>query len=158
MTQHSLSYPQMLEVFMADGQVTSDSPKNRRDLYRHLKSRDIQFTTKIVGYTLGQRSLCRWAAYKAMRWNTKVLAKWIDAGRILADDVRQNTDGYPYDDYEFSDVEPAFADGLTRDEREAILKQAWNGALSDPDVKWTPFDRCTLRKTIVHISRLSNIE
>jgi hypothetical protein len=145
----------MLAEFMTEGNVTSDSPKNRRKLYQHLQNEGIQFKSEIVGYTSGERSLCRWSGNKPMRWNTAVLAKWIAAGRIRADNVRHNTEDPPYyDDYSFDDVEPAFAAGLTRDERETILKQAWDGALSDKDVKWTPFDRCSLYKTIVCITKI----
>lgn len=144
----------MLAAFVADGRITSDSPKNRRKLYRHLQANGIPFASEIVGYTPGRRSLCRHAGTKPMRWSTKMLAKWIDAGRISADEVRQNTDGYAHDDYDFEDVEPAFAPGISRDERRDILDRAWNRALSSGDVKWTPFDRCTLRKTIVCITRI----
>ncbi|ALD62312.1 hypothetical protein ml_510 [Mollivirus sibericum] len=150
----TVGYENMLAVFERDGEVVSDSPKNRLRLYRHLGLVGIDFTKELVGYTAGERSLCRRSGSRPIRWNTKLLVKWINQGRILAEDLRECCQGDYYDErFPFEQVEPLFAPShtMTREEQSLLLERIWDGRMLEDHL--TPFDRCVLRKSVIRITK-----
>lgn len=148
----SLSVNQMYEKLLQNGEVESNSPKNRLRLYRLLQLKKIPFETKIIGYTSGEKSLSRWSGYK-MGWDLGRIIKWIESGRLTREELQRCCDLFNQYDCkpraELSDIENVFNKELNREQKCQLIKNNWDEIL---DYKWTPFDYCMLKKTIVRIT------
>ncbi len=148
---HSMTLPQMILAFDRDGTVTSNSPKLRHKLYKRLHDLKIEFATTIVGYTDGNRRLCRWdGSNHKIGWDIGRIAKWICYKRLLQDDLEQQC-SRTVDSFNFESIKHVFDDDKTRAEIVTIFNREWGDELIDH--KWTPFDTCTLKKTIVQIDK-----
>lgn len=148
----SLKYDDMLAVFERDGAIESNSPKNRKRLYAHLRRNRIPFKTEVIGYTRSAKTACRHSTGRTVHWNTKKVARWIEAKRFVRDDVEAECAKPVYTGtWSFSDIEAAFTDGLSARQIVAILNEGWGPTLAWS--KWSPFDTVPLRKSIVRIWR-----
>lgn len=144
----NLNLEQLIDRFGELGYVECRSPKNRRKLYRYLWKNGIQYKTEIIGYTIGSKSMCRWSG-RCMGWDLGRVVKWIKAERITPDDLRKCCHKGRY---KFEDIEKAFDKDVPMNEKWEIIKKGWGGLIEWD--KYTPFDNCPLRKTIVRITRV----
>lgn len=153
MENQSMTFSQMLNFFETNGYVETNSPKNRKKLYRYLEEKGIPFTTKIVGYSKGKKDLCRWTSGRKIGWDLGRIVKWIDAKRILPEDLQP----YCNDIFKFDDIKDVFNEQMSNRERYDLIKDKWNDPY-DSAYKYTPFDRPLLRTTIVRIVNINTIQ
>lgn len=145
----AMQYSQMLEIFLQNGIVESNSPKNRRRLYQQLEKDGIDWKSEIIGYTNGEKELCRWNGRKRkLGWDLGRVVKWINEKRLLPDDLEKACGRTTF---KFEDIKEVFNENISNKIRYEIFIDKW-GDPSDWS-KWTPFDYCVLRKTIVRITR-----
>lgn len=146
----AMQYPQMLEVFLQNGVVESNSPKNRKKLYQQLEKDHITWTTEIIGYTAGQKELCRWnGKTRKLGWSLSRIVKWIQEKRLLPDDLEKACERTTF---KFEDIKEVFNENISNKDRYQIFIDKWGDPSGWP--KWTPFDYCVLRKTIVRITKI----
>ena len=144
----------MTEVLLIDGVVESNSPDNRRKLYHKLIEQKIKYTTEIIGYTETTKYLNRHADH--IGWDLGRVVKWIAHKRILPEDLKTACE-IAGEKYCFEDVKDVFNPNMSNKERYKIIKEAWGRYLYTDisrdlyEDKYTPFDYCYLRKTIVRI-------
>lgn len=139
----SMLYSDMLTYFLDNGVVESNSPKNRKKLYDYLRTNHIKYTTEIIGYTNGRKSLCRWGT--GIGWDIGRVVRWIEQKRLLPEDLEEHC-RYPF---EFDDIKPVFGH-MSNSDRADLIIEKWGDAFEW--TKWTPFDKCSIRKTIVRIT------
>lgn len=153
----------MLAVFRQNGMVESDSPKNRKKIYHQLKTDGVKWRTEVIGYTSGEgKSMCRWiGSSRKLGWDLERVVKWIREKRLLADDLKAACEvQYMNETFKFDDIKEVFNENpvfgsnrtLTGRERYALIEEKWGEPLGW--IRYTPFDMCGLRKTIVRITRI----
>ncbi|AGC01808.1 hypothetical protein H012_gp657 [Acanthamoeba polyphaga moumouvirus] len=148
----SLSVDKMYNILTSIKSVECNSPKNRKKLYKILKTQNIKFKKEVIGYTSGKKSLCRWSG-RRMGWDFKRITKWIISGRMNKTEVINNFDNFILDknynrDRNLELIEQIFSKELSFQEIYNILIINWSFMIKD---KWTPFDNCYIYKTIVRI-------
>lgn len=128
------------------------SPKNRARLLAKLCKHNIRFTMRVLGQTHGRgRRLMRWVGTntKNLRcWDTARIAHWIQQQRLEGEQVEKLCQENKY--YNFEDVRAAWSGSLTTREIRELIDDKWGHDLKDD--KYTPFDNCFLRRTIVEIA------
>lgn len=144
----------MFRVLLQDGVVECNSPKNRKRLYKMLQEKGIRFTSKVIGHTKGRGfNLCRWVGGATKAWDIPRIAKWIAAKRLLSKDVEKACkDWFPFfstNQFKLDKIRDAWALGWNVQQIHDLILAEWGEALVD--YKWTPFDRCFVRKTIARI-------
>lgn len=144
----TLRYDDMLDVFLKDGVVESNSSKNRYKLYKYLEEHNIKFKKEIIGY---------WNSYKKLSWSSettekklKLIVKWISSGRFLPEDIK---DGCYTKCFKFDDIKEIFDDNMSNREKYNIIKKKW-GEDFNLGLSWSPFSFCPLRNPIVRITRI----
>lgn len=146
----SMVYSQMLIVFLQYGVVESNSPKNRRRLYEQLKKDQIKWKNEIIGYTTGKKFLCRWVGKRAVGWDLGRIVKWIQEKRLIKEDLEKACQDS--DIFNFDDIKEVFNNNMPLKEKYNLIQEKWGNNLEW--VKYTPFDMCYIRKTIVRITKI----
>lgn len=152
----SMSARKMKQVLIRDNTVESNSPKNRKILYKMLNNEKISFHTNVIGYTGGTHSLCLWTKH-GVGYDLRRIAMWIKGKRILKEDLKNACEQYNGKE-KFEDIESAFDEEKTHNEIKQIFKNAWGevtdsfNTKSNMIGKYGPFDSCPLHKTIVKIT------
>ena len=155
LAHQSMSVIKMYETLEKDGIVECNSPKNRQKLYLLLNKNKKKFDTEIIGYTNGEKSLCRWL-HNAIGWDIGRIVKWISAKRLLADNVNRaciNNECMTHVSFNFADIAPAFTNELSNKKKFNLISEKWGEKLES--TKYTPFDYCVLRKTILRIKLIN---
>ena len=154
----SMDVQRMEQILKSYGVVESNSPKNRKKLYEILKKENISFSTEVIGYTSGIKSMCPYVGKKSGGYTLGHIVKWIHSKRILKEDLKKACDIYSYQNEKFEDIESVFNDGLTKSKIRNILRNSWGNIADSTHInsylhnKYGPFDNCELRKTIVRIT------
>ncbi|XWV26434.1 hypothetical protein QJ857_gp0635 [Tupanvirus soda lake] len=141
-----MSITNMYQKLMVDKWIESDSPKNRKKLYALLKKNKITYITKIIGYTNGKKNISRWSDRK-IGWDLGRVVKWITHKRILESDLMKACE--ISNNFDFDKIKQIFSEEIPMHEKYNIIQREWGEQLKSH--KWTPFDYCYLRKTIVRI-------
>lgn len=157
-SSQSMNVTKMKQVLEKTGVVESNSPKNRKLLYKLLQKEHIPFYTKVIGYTGGTKTLnpnaCN-GKRTGLGYDLGRVTKWIYSKRILKDDLKKACET-AYSSHDFKSIESAFDEGLTMDEIRTILRNGWgdkkNTSLNNTGSKYGPLDSCALQKTIVRIT------
>lgn len=139
--ENSLIYSDLLVKLLKEGSVETNSPKNRKKLYKYLKDANIDYMTEIVGYSADSSShngLIYWNKGKI-----GMVAKLIAQKRILYKDLS--------DSYGETKVKllPAFQQGLQPYEIYEIIEKSLG---YDLDAKYNIFTASACRKTIKRIT------
>jgi hypothetical protein len=149
----SLKYQDMQDVFLADGFIESDSPKNRRKLFTFLQQAKIKYKTEIIGHTSGKRLFARYPRQRgekwAVKWNLEIVMRWINQKRILSEDLEKACS----EPFIFNDIKEVFDKTIPYQKRYNLLFDKWAELIKNAE--WTPFSRLPLRKTIMRIELLS---
>lgn len=144
----------MLAVFRQNGMVESDSPKNRKKLYRQLEQDGVKWKTEIIGYTQGEgKSLNRWIGGRKIGWDLGRVVKWIREKRLLPDDLKAACESqWMHEAFKFDDIKDVFNENMPGKDRYNLIQRRWGELLEWH--KYTPFDNCVLRKSIVRITQV----
>lgn len=143
--QQSMKFDDMVAVFLREGVVESDSPKNRKQLHRYLHENRIPYRKEIIGATSGKRTGCRYGY--GLHWDLGRVVRWIEAKRLLPKDL----EAVCSDIFRFEDISEVFNEKMSNRERYALIKEKWGEDFIYQ--KYTPFDYCRIRKTIVRVTR-----
>ncbi|AGF85486.1 hypothetical protein QJ854_gp296 [Moumouvirus goulette] len=148
----SQSVDKMYQTLINIKSIECNSPKNRNKLYKILKIQNIKFKKKVIGYTTGKKSLCRWSD-RRIGWDFKRITKWIISERMIKEEVINCFYNYICDhnynhDRDIKIINQIFSKKLSFREIYEIMNVHWNFMIND---KWTPFDNCHIYKTIVRI-------
>lgn len=151
MTHQSMKLADMIIAFEHDGVVESNSPKNRKKLYEYLNLKEIKFKREVIGYTDGRKQGSRWVR-RDLNWDLGRVVKWIADGRLLAEDLKETVrDSWKYN---FEDIQDVFKPEMPTHEKYKLIVEKWGTEEEIKDDKWSPFDCCVIRKTIVRITRV----
>lgn len=148
-TAYSLTLKMMIDAFNKQSYVISDSPKTRRKFYKYLADNNIKFSTELIGYTSGARTMCQYMnRCHRINWTYGRIIHYIDLDRILADDLKSHCN----DIFKFEDIESIFDKTLDKSTRCQIIVDKWSDQISN--CKYTPFDNVTLKTSIKKIIKI----
>ncbi|XWV25173.1 hypothetical protein QJ856_gp0599 [Tupanvirus deep ocean] len=150
--EQSMTFEKTFEKLVTNGWVESNSPKNRKKIYALLNEKKINYRTQVIGYTSGKRCLSRWSGCRSIGWDLGRIVKWIAQKRILESDLREACE--VSGDFDFDKIKSIFSTEVSTHKKYEIIQREWGYRLGW--VKWTPFDYCSLRKTIVRIELVSS--
>lgn len=145
MINQSLLYEDLKTYLLLHKSCETNSPKNRNKLYSFLQKEGLTYTTEIIGYTNGNKTMNRWTQ-PSIGWDYGRVAKWINSKRILPEDLKACCN----ENFIFEDIAAIFDEHMPNKQRIMLLKDKWGEKLEW--TKYTPFDNCRLRKTIVRIT------
>ena len=147
----------MYEELLKSGMVECNSPKNRKRLYTLLDIKGLKYSKEIIGYTVGTgritTSLLCGRKFKREIDLPRIMKLIIDK-RILAEDLKASCDhlNQHYVCFDFEAIKDIFENRLSIKDKVELVDKEWGHSIKWE--KFTPFDFCPLRKTIVRIKLL----